>query len=45
MVENHLGIGVAALRRGCHVLLFDDPGQGRLLIDEAMPLRDVGSAS
>lgn len=39
VVENHLGIGVAALRRGYHVLLHDGPGQGRLLIDEGLPLR------
>ena len=37
--ENHLGMGVAALRRGYHVLLHDGPGQGRLLIDEGLPLR------
>ena len=39
MVENHLGIGVAALERGYHVLLHDGPGQGKLLIDEGLPLR------
>ena len=39
MVENHLGIGVAALARGYHVLLHDGPGQGQLLIDEGLPLR------
>ena len=39
VTENHLGIGVAALRRGYHILLFDGPGQGRLLIDEGIPLR------
>jgi alpha-beta hydrolase superfamily lysophospholipase len=39
MVENHLGMGVAALRHGYHVLLHDGPGQGRLLIDEGLPLR------
>jgi alpha-beta hydrolase superfamily lysophospholipase len=39
VTENHLGIGVAALRRGYHVLLHDGPGQGRLLIDEGLPLR------
>jgi alpha-beta hydrolase superfamily lysophospholipase len=36
---NHLAIGVAALRRGYHVLIHDGPGQGRLLIDEGLPLR------
>ena len=39
VVENYLGIGVAALQRGYHVLLHDGPGQGRLLIDEGLPLR------
>ncbi len=39
LVENYLGIGVAALRRGYHVLLHDGPGQGRLLINEGLPLR------
>ena len=39
MVENHLGMGVAALRRGYHVLLHDGPGQGKLLIDEGLILR------
>ncbi len=39
MVENHLGMGVAALRRGYHVLLHDGPGQGRLLVDEGLALR------
>jgi hypothetical protein len=40
MVENHLAMGVAALQRGHHVLLHDGPGQGRLLIDEGLPLRN-----
>ena len=39
MTENHLGMGVAALRRGYHVLLHDGPGQGKLLIDEGLTLR------
>jgi alpha-beta hydrolase superfamily lysophospholipase len=39
MVENYLGIGAAALGRGYHVLLHDGPGQGRLLVDEGLPLR------
>ncbi len=39
VVENYLGIGVAALERGYHVLLHDGPGQGRLLVDEGLPLR------
>jgi alpha-beta hydrolase superfamily lysophospholipase len=39
MVENHLGFGIAAAARGYHVLLHDGPGQGRLLIEEGLPLR------
>lgn len=39
MAENFLGIGVAALQRGYHVLLHDGPGQGRLLVDEGLTLR------
>ncbi|HEY2817389.1 MAG TPA: hypothetical protein VGK44_09695 [Casimicrobiaceae bacterium] len=39
LVDNYFGIGVAALRRGYHVLLHEGLGQGRLLIDEALPLR------
>ena len=38
-VENYLGIGVAALRRGYHVVLYDGPGQGRPLVDDGLPLR------
>ena len=39
MVENHLGMGVAALERDYHVLLHDGPGQGKLLFEEGLPLR------
>ena len=39
MVENHLGMGRGRARRGYHVMLLDGPGQGRLLIDEGLPLR------
>lgn len=39
MVDNYFGIGAAALARGYHVLLADGPGQGRLLIEEGLPLR------
>jgi alpha-beta hydrolase superfamily lysophospholipase len=39
MIENHLGIGIAALQRGYHVLLHDGPGQGALLVDEGLTLR------
>lgn len=37
--ENYVGIGVAALLRGYHVVLHDGPGQGRPLVDERLPLR------
>ncbi len=39
MVDNYLGIGEALRRRGYHVLLHDGPGQGKLLVDEGLPLR------
>jgi alpha-beta hydrolase superfamily lysophospholipase len=39
MIENFLGMGAAALRRGYHVLLHDGPGQGSLLVDEGLTLR------
>ncbi len=39
MVENFVGMGVAALHPGYHVLAFGGPGQGRLLVDEGRPLR------
>ena len=38
LVENYFGIGAAAQQRGYHVILHDGPGQGRLLIDEGLPL-------
>ena len=28
VVENHFGIGLAALARGYHVVLHDGPGEG-----------------
>jgi pimeloyl-ACP methyl ester carboxylesterase len=37
--DNYFEMGVAALRRGYHVLLHDGPGQGGPLIDEGLPLR------
>jgi pimeloyl-ACP methyl ester carboxylesterase len=40
MIENFLGMGAAALPRGYHVLLHDGPGQGKLLVDEGLTLRD-----
>lgn len=39
LAETYFEMGVAALRRGYHILLHDGPGQGRLLIDEGLPLR------
>jgi pimeloyl-ACP methyl ester carboxylesterase len=39
IVDNYFGIGAAALQRGYHVLMYEGPGQGRLLIDEGITLR------
>jgi hypothetical protein len=39
MVENHLAMGVAALARDYHVVLFDGPGQGAPLVDQGLTLR------
>jgi pimeloyl-ACP methyl ester carboxylesterase len=39
MVDNLLGIGVAALQRGYHVVLFDGPGQGQVLVEQGLTLR------
>lgn len=36
--ENHLGIGKAATERGYHVVLFDGPGQGALLVRDGITL-------
>ncbi|MEZ5207644.1 MAG: hypothetical protein R2690_11860 [Acidimicrobiales bacterium] len=38
-VDNYLGIGVATLERDYHIVLVDGPGQGKLLIEEGLPLR------
>jgi alpha-beta hydrolase superfamily lysophospholipase len=35
----HYGHAVAAQRRGYHVLIFDGPGQGRVLIQDGVPMR------
>jgi pimeloyl-ACP methyl ester carboxylesterase len=35
----HYGHAAAAQRRGYHVLTFDGPGQGRVLIEDGVPLR------
>jgi alpha-beta hydrolase superfamily lysophospholipase len=39
VTEMYFAFAVAAADRGYHCLFFDGPGQGRLLIDEGMPLR------
>lgn len=39
VTETYFGFGRAAAARGYHVLMHDGPGQGRLLIDEGIPLR------
>jgi alpha-beta hydrolase superfamily lysophospholipase len=36
--DNWFGIGKAATERGYHVVLFDGPGQGALLVHESMPM-------
>ena len=35
----HYGHAAAAQRRGYHVLIFDGPGQGRVLIEDGVPIR------
>ncbi len=35
----HFGHAAAAQRRGYHVLIFDGPGQGRVLIEDNVPIR------
>lgn len=35
----HYGHAAAAQRRGYHILTFDGPGQGRVLIQEGIPMR------
>ena len=37
--EMYFGFAVAANRRGYHCLLFDGPGQGRVLIRQGLPMR------
>lgn len=39
VTETYFGFGLAAAERGYHVLMHDGPGQGRLLIEEGLPLR------
>jgi alpha-beta hydrolase superfamily lysophospholipase len=37
--QMHFGHAVAAVRRGYNCLLFDGPGQGRVLIKQGLPIR------
>ena len=39
VTDVHFAMGVAASRRGYHVLLFDGPGQGGMLYEQGIPLR------
>jgi pimeloyl-ACP methyl ester carboxylesterase len=39
VTEMYFAFGVAASQRGYHCLLFDGPGQGKLLIDDGVPMR------
>jgi predicted alpha/beta-fold hydrolase len=39
IVDTYFASAVAASRRGYHCLLFDGPGQGGMLIEQAIPMR------
>ncbi len=39
ITDMYFGSGVAALRRGYHVLMFDGPGQGEMLYVQGVPMR------
>jgi pimeloyl-ACP methyl ester carboxylesterase len=39
MPEQFLGCALPALRRGYHAVLFDGPGQGRMLVEQQVPMR------
>lgn len=39
VTDMYFAMGVAASRRGYHVLLFDGPGQGGMLYEQGIPLR------
>ena len=39
VTEMYFAFAVAAAARGPHCLFFDGPGQGKLLIDDGMPMR------
>jgi dienelactone hydrolase len=39
VTEMYFGFAVAAAARGYHCLFFDGPGQGKLLVEDGIPLR------
>jgi hypothetical protein len=39
VTDVYFAMGVAAIRRGYHVLIFDGPGQGGMLYEQGIPLR------
>jgi alpha-beta hydrolase superfamily lysophospholipase len=39
VTDVYFAMGVAAVRRGYHVLIFDGPGQGGMLYEQGVPLR------
>ena len=39
VTDVYFAMGVAAIRRGYHVLIFDGPGQGGMLYEQGVPLR------
>jgi pimeloyl-ACP methyl ester carboxylesterase len=39
MPELYLGVAASALRRGYHCVVFDGPGQGRVLVEQGVPMR------
>lgn len=39
ITDMYFASGVAALRRGYHILMFDGPGQGAMLYKQGLPLR------
>jgi pimeloyl-ACP methyl ester carboxylesterase len=39
VTEMYFGFAIAAAARGYHCLIFDGPGQGKLLIEEGIPMR------
>lgn len=39
ITDMYFAMGVAASRRGYHVLLFDGPGQGGMLYEQGVPIR------